>query len=74
MKKFMLATMVLGLSSLAWAGSETREDSVERLDKAARTIREAMMLMRGTESNASGPAASLAPAASARWDSDSAPW
>ncbi len=42
MKKFMLAMMVLGLSSLSWAGEETRKDSVERLDKAATVLHEIM--------------------------------
>jgi lipid-binding SYLF domain-containing protein len=42
MKKFLLATMVLGLSSLSWAGSETRQDSIERLDKAAEVLNEVM--------------------------------
>ena len=42
MKKLMLAIMVLGLSSLSWAGEETRKDSVERLDKAATVLHEIM--------------------------------
>jgi lipid-binding SYLF domain-containing protein len=42
MKRFFLAMMVLGLSSLSWAGSETRKDSVERLDKAATVLHEIM--------------------------------
>jgi lipid-binding SYLF domain-containing protein len=42
MKKFMLAILVLGLSSLSWAGEETRKDSVERLDKAATVLNEIM--------------------------------
>lgn len=42
MKKFLLAMMVLSLSSLSWAGSETRKDSVERLDNAAVVLNEIM--------------------------------
>ena len=42
MKKLMLAILVLGLSSLSWAGEETRKDSVERLDKAATVLHEIM--------------------------------
>jgi len=42
MKKLMLAITVLGLSSLSWAGEETRKDSVERLDKAATVLHEIM--------------------------------
>ena len=41
MKKFMLAIMVLSLSSLSWAGS-TRENSAERLDNAAKVLHEIM--------------------------------
>jgi lipid-binding SYLF domain-containing protein len=41
MKKFMLAIMVLSLSSLSWAGT-TREDSVERLGNAAAVLHEIM--------------------------------
>jgi lipid-binding SYLF domain-containing protein len=42
MKKLMLAILVFGLSSLSWAGEETRKDSVERLDKAATVLHEIM--------------------------------
>jgi lipid-binding SYLF domain-containing protein len=42
MKKFLLAMMVLSLSSLSWAGEETRKDSVERLDNAAVVLNEIM--------------------------------
>ena len=42
MKKLTIAIMVLSLSSLSWAGSETRKDSVERLDKAAVVLNEIM--------------------------------
>jgi len=42
MKKLLLAIMVLSLCSLSWAGSETRKDSVERLDKAAAVLNEIM--------------------------------
>lgn len=42
MKRFFLAIVVLGLSSLSWAGDDTRKDSIERLDKAAAVLNEIM--------------------------------